>query len=84
MSILDSVDDYNAAVARLEGTTVEQLETDLLYWAVATQDAGAEHDILVERTRAARVLHSEAQSHVTIIVQEIRKRRDAKRPAAAG
>lgn len=84
MSIIDSAEDLTAAQARLEGTSDEQLERDLVYWATATQDAGAEHDAVIDQARAKKLLYLEAQRWVALTVTEIRRRRDAKRAKADG
>lgn len=84
MSIIDSAEDLTAAEARLAAMTDEQLVADLAYWATSTQDAIEDHDAVVVVVRAKKRLYAEAQQWTSLVVTEIRRRRDAKRARADG
>lgn len=80
MSIVDSKVDREAAEAELRGKPDVDIRRDLEYWALKRLDHMDEHDDLASRLRVVETLYTESAHWVAIIAEELRRRRDVRRP----
>lgn len=79
MSIVDSRTERDAAIARLADTSAPDLERDLVHWTVASVESASEFIRVNERLQQIRELHAEEQGWVSLIGEELAKRRAARR-----
>ncbi len=75
MSITTSQEERDQAVEKIEAKTDAQLREDLSFWAIAVADHNDTYNRLTSERAAAVDLFQEAQAWVSIIVQQLQKRR---------
>jgi hypothetical protein len=82
MSIATSREERDQAAERLADKTVEQLQAELAYWAVAALDHQAEYAAISEKRMAVAELYNEAQAWVTLVSEQLQARRAKAREGA--
>lgn len=82
MSVIDSRQDREAAVARIADQDDAALERDLVHWTLASVDSAKRYLETNERLGELRDLHAEEQTWVNLIAEELGKRRLARRTLA--
>lgn len=81
MSVADSQDERNQAKTRLAVAADADLSRDLSYWTIASRDHQVEFSELAARQIQLREMHSESETWIGLIADELRDRRARSRQA---